>query len=72
MAVRIHGQSGMRNSSDKLVATWLQLMWMLPPDRFERAIDDLVENAEKFETSMINCVQAFYPLDPGPCVSGDG
>ena len=50
--------------ANELVATWLQLMWILTPDRFERAVDDLVENAEKWETSMINCVQAVYPLDP--------
>ena len=50
--------------ADRLVTTWLRLMWVLPPDRFERAIDDLVENAEKWETSMINCVQAVHPLDP--------
>ena len=60
--------------ADNLVPTWLQLRWLLAPDRFERAVDDLTENANKWETSVVNCVQAAFPLDPvfrGPSNAAD-
>ena len=39
-----------------------------------RAIDDLTEYVEKWETSVVNCVQAAFPLDPvfrGPVNAAD-